>query len=228
MLLYRTLDWGNLAQVRLLDTRQYRPAPTCAALARGKDIPDCPERTAAARSLLGFPQERWLLDGLGASRARWNLLAQQYLMGEVDRRDAQGQPFYSNDAWSGYAASRRRIMERWRDAQVANPVVLGGDIHAFIAGDLELEPGRPVASEFVGGSISSTVGYPQGFKALEAANPQLKMVEAAVRGYGLAEITPAGCDVAFRAVRSALTPRSASFDLARFHVEAGAAGLRKL
>jgi alkaline phosphatase D len=62
----------------------------------------------------------------------------------------------SNDGWNGYAQTRRRILEGWRDHKVANPVVLGGDVHTFFAADLSLEAGgKPIASEFVGGSIAS-------------------------------------------------------------------------
>jgi alkaline phosphatase D len=229
MLLYRKLDWGRLAQLQFLDTRQYRPTRTCDALAAKDDpkiIPDCPERTDPARSLLGQPQERWLLDTLSASRAQWNLLAQQYVMGELQRPSPDG-PRFANDGWGGYAANRRRILERWRDAKVSNPVALGGDIHCFIAGDLALEPGEaPVATEFVGGSISSLGRDNPTLRALAGFNPHIRYAEGEHRGYGRVDITPTGCDVTFRAVRTALKPRSPAFDLARFHLEAGRPGVQ--
>ena len=153
MLLYRSRGFGDLAQIQMLDTRQYRNRRTCDAVSDGKRIPiDCPERSDPARSLLGERQERWLQGELRASRARWNLLGQQYLMEQLMTRLGM----VGNDGWDGYAASRRRVLETWRDAKVSNPVVLGGDIHCFFAGDLALTPGGPVvATEFVGGSISS-------------------------------------------------------------------------
>jgi alkaline phosphatase D len=226
MLLYRSLDWGSLAQLQFLDTRQHRPHRTCDAVSDVKWIPDCPERTDPARSLLGAAQERWLMDTLGASTARWNLLAQQYPMGEIQRPTPEG-PRYSNDGWSGYAQTQRRILERWRDAQVSNPVVLGGDIHCFIAGELALEPGRPIASEFVGGSISSLGAPNSDLQALMGFNPHMTFAEGEHRGYGRVEITADGCDVAFRAIDSALVPSSPVRDLARFHVEAGRPGLQR-
>lgn len=225
MSLYRTLDWGDLAEVQFLDTRQHRPARTCDALSKGKLIPDCPERSDPARSLLGAAQERWLLDALGETRARWNLLAQPYVMGELVRRTPEGER-YSNDGWGGYAQTRTRILERWRDARVSNPLVLGGDIHCFVAGDLGLRDGAPIASEFVGGSISSLGASSADLQALMASNPRLRFTEGEHRGYGLVDVTPDGCDVRFRAIASALTPTSPVRDLARFHLENGRAGVQ--
>lgn len=224
MQLFRSLDWGRLAQLQFLDTRQYRPNRTCDALSEGKLIPDCPERTDPSRSLLGGAQERWLMDTLAGSQARWNLLAQQYVMSELQRRTPEGVR-YSNDGWSGYAQTQSRILRQWRDARVANPVVLGGDIHCFVAGDLSLD-GQPVASEFVGGSISSLGAPNADLKVLMGANPHLRFTDGERRGYGLVDLTPDGCDVRFRAIDTALAPTSPVRDLARFHIEAGRAGLQ--
>jgi alkaline phosphatase D len=230
MLLHRALDWGSLAQLQFIDTRQHRPARTCDALASKDDpkiIPDCPERTDPRRSLLGAPQERWLLDTLGASKARWNILAQQYVMGELMRPAADG-PRFSNDGWSGYAASRQRILERWRDARVSNPLVLGGDIHCFVAGDLKLAPDQaPIATEFNGGSISSLGAANATLAALAKPNPHIRFTEGEHRGYGRVDITPNGADVTFRAIQTALKPTSDAYDLARFHVESGRPGVQR-
>jgi hypothetical protein len=48
------------------------------------------------------------------------------------------------DNWGGYPATRERILRHWRDARIANPLVLSGDIHAFAAADLP-DPDRPDA-----------------------------------------------------------------------------------
>lgn len=223
MLLHRTLDWGRLAQIQLLDTRQHRPQRTCDQLSDGKMIPDCPERWDPSRSLLGHSQEQWLMTALGRTRARWNILAQQYAMGELRRPGAE--PKFSNDGWDGYPQTRERILRRWADAKVSNPLVLGGDIHTFLAGELKLGD-RVVAGEFVGGSISSLGGEAAVRAAVMAANPHIRLMNPVHRGYGLVELTPQHAEVTFRAVRSALVPTSEAFDLARFVVEDGAPGLK--
>lgn len=226
MLLYRSRAWGDLARLQLLDTRQYRNHRTCDAVSDGKRIPmDCPERSDPARSLLGQTQERWLQDEFRSSRARWNLLGQQYLMEQLITRLGK----VGNDGWDGYAASRRRVLEGWRDAKVSNPVVLGGDIHCFFAGDLALTPdGPPVASEFVGGSITSLGAEAKDIRLLMMANRRLTYGEGETRGYGMVELTPKTCTVTFRGVENALVAKSAVRDLAKFVVEDGVAGAKRV
>ena len=226
MLLYRSLRWGALANLQFLDTRQYRNRRTCEAVSQEKRIPrDCPERFDPARSLLGARQEAWLQNQFRTTRTPWNLLAQQYLMGEFVGETGR----VGNDGWDGYVATRQRVMQGWRDHRVANPVVLGGDIHCFFAGDVAPEPGaKPIATEFVGGSISS-LGRPN-FEIVkrQAGNPHLKFADGQTRGYGLLEITPRSCEVTFRGVGDALVPASPIRDLARFVVEDGVAGVHRV
>ena len=58
---------------------------------------------------MGFPQEQWLLDGLSASNATWNVLGQQTAMAKLDTVNgpAIAVPM---DTWDGYHASRARIL----------------------------------------------------------------------------------------------------------------------
>ena len=222
MLLHRSLDWGQLAQFQLLDTRQYRPRSP-GRLAK-RLIHDTIDRNDPRRSILGGPQERWLYEKLATTTARWNVLTQQYVLGEM--RLPGG--WFSSDGWDGYPACRSRILSQWRDAKVSNPLALGGDIHTFVAGDL---PGRSgegpvIASEFVGGSLSSH-GYDKMLVgAIRGANPRVRLAETQYRGYGLMEITPDRCEVAFRAVLNAQAPASPVRTLAKFVVEDGEAGLK--
>ena len=222
MALYRSLDWGRLARLSVLDDRQYRQPRTCDAVADGKRIPyDCPERLDPSRSILGASQARWLERRLTDTRARWNLLGQQTLMGELRVEDGK----VSNDGWDGYPASRRKILETWRDAKTVNPVVLGGDVHCFFAGDLSLERNGPVlATEFVGGSISSLGRSNQTLAGARLVNPHLKYAEGETRGYGRLDITPKACTVTFRGVNG-LDRASPVRDLATFVVEDGRPGV---
>lgn len=223
--LYRALDWGRLARLAVVDDRQYRAHRTCDALSDAKLIPaSCPERTDPRRSMLGAAQESWLQGQMRDTPARWNLLGQQTLMNEVVTPDGR----VSNDGWNGYAQTRRRILEGWRDHKVANPVVLGGDVHSFFAGDLSLEPGgKPIASEFVGGSISSLGATKEQVQGILTRNPQIKFGDGDTRGYGRVDITAKDCVVTFRGVENALVRTSPVRDLARFVVEDGEAGLKR-
>ena len=230
MLLYRTLDWGSLAQIQMVDDRQYRDGKPCQPAGppkRGKLIGDCEERRDPGRSILGKPQEAWLLESLSQSKAQWNLLAQQTLFSELQLGDAANPAarFYSSDGWDGYPATRGRILQRWREAEVSNPIALGGDIHAFAAADLRETPDGPlVGAEFVGGSISSLGGGEEGFAA---KNPHIRLYDGAVRGYGRVDLSAKDSRVTFRAVENALAPTSPIRDLASFALESGVHGVHR-
>jgi alkaline phosphatase D len=240
MRLYRTLDWGRLAQIQLIDDRQYRGPRACqpAGLVERRQpylklIPDCPERIAPERTMLGQRQEAWLDSALGHSPAQWNLLAQQTLMTSLRRvdpaHDDQPAHLYSADTWASYPAARDRIIRRWADARTSNPIALGGDIHAFAAGDMrhpDRPDGPPVASEFVGGSITSLFHDP--FLKAEAKVSGLAFAENEVHGFGRVDLTGTGANIVFRGLRDATTPDSPVYDLARFAIEPGTAGLHTL
>ncbi|WP_174275266.1 alkaline phosphatase D family protein [Sphingomonas bacterium] len=232
--LYRTLDWGALAQIQVIDDRQFRDPRACQPpelLAEHRKylslVPDCPELHDPRRSMLGAAQERWLSDRLGRTRARWNILAQQTVMSSLRRVDPDhrdGPPLFSTDVWAGYPAARDRIVRRWADAGTPNPIAIGGDIHSFLAADLRLTPdGPPVGAEFVGGSISSLFHDP--FLKQEAARSGVAFAENEVRGYGRVDLTRDACTVSFRAVRDATRPESGIYDLKRFTIEAGRPGI---
>ncbi|HEX7874588.1 MAG TPA: alkaline phosphatase D family protein [Sphingobium sp.] len=236
MQLYRTLDWGSLAQFQILDDRQYRGARACqppglieAHKPYESLVAACPDLTDPTRSMLGTKQDAWLMDRLGHSKAQWNLLAQQTLMHNqlrLDPGEPNAPPKIPADNWTGFPAARDRIFRRWAEAGTSNPLALGGDIHAFAAADLahpDRPDGPPIASEFVGGSITSLF-HDNSFKPLAKSNG-LAFAENEVRGYARVELTPKGGDITFRGLANALKEDSAISDLARFHVEAGKPGL---
>ncbi|TPG15807.1 alkaline phosphatase [Sphingomonas koreensis] len=236
--LYRTIDWGRLAQFQVIDDRQYRDPPPCQApgtIARHLESnslePDCPERDDPRRSILGVDQEAWLMDRLDRSSARWNMLSQQTLMmplADVDPAHPDGPAdLYGTDTWAGYPACRDRIVRRWRDAKTPNPVILSGDIHSFVAGDHADpdDPNRPIASEFVGGAITSNNHHPH-LPEVAKRNPGFRFTDIVHRGYGLIDVTPDRCAVAFRGLADVRDARSTISDVARFTVENGSAGVQ--
>lgn len=239
MRLYRTIDWGGLAQFQVIDDRQYRDPPPCQlpdAVAKHLETiwlrPDCDERHGPRRTILGAAQERWLGDRLKATRAQWNLLTQQTLMMPYTRipPDAPGTPpsVHNTDSWDGYPAARDRVVRQWRDARTPNPVILSGDIHAFVAGDHSDpdDPKRIVASEFVGGSLTSN-NHDATLKEATAQQSGFRFAENAVRGYGRVDLTPKTCEIAFRGLANVRDPNSGVRDLARFAVENGRAGIQR-
>ncbi len=96
---YRSLDWGDLARILLIDTRligrtrqlDYRSALGLRLLSDGAGAQAAVEefrRTQLQdpnRTLLGLEQEAWLADALVSSKQRghtWQIVAQQIAMGE--------------------------------------------------------------------------------------------------------------------------------------------------
>mgnify|MGYP002622613036 CR=1 FL=1 len=187
--LYRRIRWGRLAAFHLLDTRQYRHDQCC-----GDGWRHCPESADPARSILGEEQERWLLDGLAARQARWDLIAQQVFFAQRDA-DAGPLKLTSQDAWDGYAASRDRLIRGWTRAGVRNPVVLTGDVHTHWAAELKADfddPDSPcVGAELVTTSISSGGDgrdIDQASDPFLAINPHLRYHDGR-RGYVRTRIT---------------------------------------
>lgn len=218
--MFRRLEFGRLARLNVLDTRQYRSDQ--ATTQAGAQDP--------SMTMLGARQRKWLLDGLHGSGARWNLIASQIMMAETDLKVGDGKLWYY-DAWDGYQAERNALLQEFR--QVRNPVVLTGDRHLTMVSDLRTDyadPGSPVVgAEFVGTSISSNGDQDQAafhaqFDPLRGDNPHWKLVDAH-RGYHLFDIRPGGIDARVRTVSTVVRPTAEAATLARLRVEAGRPGV---
>ena len=105
MQLYRHFNYGDLANVHVLDTRQFRDDQ---ASGDGRK-PPTPESTSVDRSIMGEEQEQWLLSGLNQSQAQWNIIPQQVFFCKRDFLIGAGEQF-SMDEWDGYSANRDRIL----------------------------------------------------------------------------------------------------------------------
>jgi len=234
--LYRTVDFGSLARFAVLDGRQYRTDQPCDAGGLPV-IPECPGVYDEDGTFLGRQQERWLYRSLKRSRATWNVLAQQvmFLRGDLGEALGSAVPVFNVDAWDGYQAQRQRILDFLVDQQIANPIVLSGDIHSAWASDLRqdfLRPESPVVgSEFVCTSISSD--FPAPFVPLiennlgpTSPNPHILFFEGRHRGYTLIEVTPSLWRADFRIVDDLLDPESPVTVAASWVVEAGAPGTK--
>lgn len=229
--LYRRFQLGALLQMHVLDTRQYRDDQPCAnGKGGGQIVTNCQERLDPPRSLLGTQQEHWLLHGLTTSKARWNVIAQQYLVAEL-RQAVDTQESFWSDGWDGYAATRQRLLNTLAERKPANPIFLGGDIHSFWVTDLKSDfrnPASPIlASEFVGTSISSN-GIPDDrVSAVLPNNPHIKFFESRLRGYVRCTITRDRWLSELRAVDTVKQKQSSIRTLAAFVVEAGKPGAQR-
>ena len=188
MLLYRRLKFGNLLEMNILDTRQYRTAQPC-----GQKWQECDDRADPKATILGGKQERWLYGGLQKSKAKWNVIAQQVTM--FQRRHHRREREINTDKWDGYIVSRQRLMNFLSNNKTSNPIVLSGDVHSNYVSDLKLNFDDPssttVGSEFVATSISAGGNGKNRRKRARkfiAKNPHIKYFDKR-RGYLLCEVT---------------------------------------
>jgi len=220
-----TYQIGDLATIYKLETRiSGRSAPPNIEAAV-KDKPDVAKalldfRDAIlrdpSRTLLGLQQEQWLKESLlksTQSRTRWQIIAQQIVMGEIVSPQEVGQWLpedapeflkrrlaaglvaaklglpYNFDSWGGFPVARSRLLQDVLDAD-ANPIVLSGDSHNVWAQNLTV--GNTAAGvEFATHSVTSP-GFESYLRrgapadvaaALRATNPGLVFSNTHQRGY---------------------------------------------
>lgn len=227
--IYTRLVYGDLATFHMVDNRQFRAPQPCPRPGQGGgnsvDAAECAELADPQRTLLGALQEQWLEAGFAASRSLWNVLGQQTAMAQLNRSDTGGKSVWT-DGWDGYPAARRRLLAQM--GRTSNPVVIGGDVHAFYVNQLKTDfddPDSPVmASEFVGTSISSQHGRQDWLDKLRPANPHVLVAESRYRGYTRVDVTPNRMQVDLRAMESVQTSGAACSTLASFVVENGRPG----
>ena len=227
--LYERYRFGDLAEVFVIDDRQYRSHNAChAERIRNRVITDCTERLDPSRTMLGAEQEAWFADGMKRASARWNLLAQQTLMAELDEGKDGKHSFWA-DGWDGYPMARQRLLDAVAASPVKDTLVVGGDVHSFWATDLRRDftqrASPVVATEFVGGSLTSEPFPYEIIKQFLPNNPHMRYVNSGMFGYGVAELQPKASTVSFRTVRSIKEQTSPISTLARFTVEAGKPGV---
>ncbi|APE27761.1 alkaline phosphatase D family protein [Aurantiacibacter gangjinensis] len=226
MRLYRQARYGDLLDLNLLDTRQYRSDQPCGDGWQA----DCAEIARQDAQVLGAAQADWLDERLRSSEATWQVLAQQVMMMDLDRQPGEGY-LVNPDSWGGYRAPRARLLETLRDLRGKNPVVLTGDEHQNFAGELHLDgrdPGaEPIAPEFVTTSITSNgdgVEQREDTIARAAENLQFKWHNAQ-RGFALCDVTKERWQTDFR-VLDKVTERGGTMRSAKVAtVETGSARL---
>ena len=216
---YRTLPYGDLADLIMIDTRlEGRDEPV-------SETPSFePENDDPARSILGEAQEAWLAAELTSSQQRgtaWRVLGNGVMLGHWNGIGLPDTGFITflraegialnGDQWDGYSATRKRLYDVLAGANslavpITNTVVLTGDLHVSFALDLPRNPFintyNPVtgdgslAVEMVTPSITSSnfddqTGAPSDpLEALMmAANPHFKYSEIDSNGYLVLDVT---------------------------------------
>ena len=198
---YRSLRFGKLVDLTMMDLRQYRSQqPTTYAAAQ-----------SSARTMTGADQFAWLQAQLTKSdAAAWQLFGNSVQIMQVrypvqfGLSDGAG-TFRNVDAWDGYQAQRTQLLQFVADNDSTwDAVFLTGDIHSTWAADLrpnfDAVATPSVGTEFVCTSVTSDnlneiVGLPprnaqsiaieNGIKAL---NPHIKLLEFDSHGYSVVDV----------------------------------------
>lgn len=207
--LYRSLRFGTLVELTMMDLRSYRDAET------GSNGFADPSRT-----MLGSEQYQWVKSTLDASGARWNVLGNSVMMAPlklftipgsdaantaVDLLQAQGTGIALNsDQWDGYAAERSRLLKDVA-AKGSQVLFLTGDIHSEWA-NVIAEDGVDVGVELVCTSVSAPniddllsdalgIYHPQDNSTthlvedmITGANPWVRHLDFDAHGYSIAAI----------------------------------------
>jgi len=192
MRIYRRLQFGDLIDLNLLDTRQWRSDQAC-----NDGLKNCPAALDPARTMLGAEQEKWLFENLANAKARWTVLSQQVYSFARDFVKQNPDARFSMDVWDGYPAARQRLYTRIKETSAPNPIVISGDVHVHYGADLKLDFADPkseiIATEFTNTSVSASgdgADVSGNWEALRGANPHIRY-HSARRGYIACTATPA-------------------------------------
>ncbi|KAJ3254188.1 hypothetical protein HDU77_004174 [Chytriomyces hyalinus] len=122
--IYRNFQFGTLVDLMMLDTRIH-----------GRDKNDWATVGNELRTMLGQDQERWLIENLKDSSDRgtaWRVIGNQVVFSPMDHWGFM----FNTDAWDGYPASRRRIIDAIESHRIKDVVVVTGDVHTSFAFDV--------------------------------------------------------------------------------------------
>jgi phosphodiesterase/alkaline phosphatase D-like protein len=145
MRLYRSAQWGSLAEFFMIDGRQYRSAKyTCCNTAAESGfvtndddttchtsgealVPSAACNTfmnSPTRTVLGAAQKQWLKDGLMNSTATF-----KFIMNGTPITQLLFQPY---DRWEAYTAERTEILDFILNNSLKNVIWLSTDLHGIV------------------------------------------------------------------------------------------------
>ena len=235
MPLFRRLQWGALATFHVLDTRQYRSdqirAVRCDTPAEhDPESRYCKDVLEPTRGILGTAQRDWLFEGLATPGAAWNVIANQVGFAPLVRRNDRNEVVFSLDNWDGYVPDRQRVIDFLAQQQLRNTVVITGDSHENsvrnVPPDFRSLDGNPVATEFLGTSISSEGDERPGVPT-NTDNPH-RLFTDYHRGYVSVTLDTQLWTTEFRVVESVMTRTPVATPLATFVVENGVPGAQRV
>ncbi len=213
--LYRSFEFGGLAELFMTDERLYRtPPPEDELGQRDFATPPSPVQDDPDRWMLGSTQRDWLINGMDTTDATWKLWGNEVLNAALKIVNLGEDAVYINyDAWDGYEHERLTLMGEFARRNVENLIAITGDMHTYIAAYLKLdykdltqtehltEAGR-VGVELMTPSISSDNLADSGLfpparqeesfnEAAQTQNPHIEWINSNNYGYSVLTLTEA-------------------------------------
>ena len=214
--IYRDYRYGDLLRLIMLDTRMVGRDPQPDISGTDFTRPGILEvLNDGERQMLGQRQQRWLRKRLKKRGTTWQVIGQQVLLTPLDSPDleplldlsrpslvpveslqqnialSKTNPPVLLDTWDGYPWARRQLLKDIA-RHGRNTVVLSGDLHTSIAGNVRLDNAQHVTTvEFMATSVTSP-GFaeylPETHPGAVAAatlrqNPGLRYMETDRRGW---------------------------------------------
>jgi len=199
--IYRSLRYGNLADIYLMDIETLI----------NQDLIE-------GNNLLSNEQYNWITDELSDSMAKWRILGNQKFFTQWSTAHitfplplGDGTVAVSS-ARDGFPAERLRLLNFIKDQELENNIFFSGDIHLSIVSDISLDPTDPaqydpetgegsIGVEFIPGSITrgntdELIGTNPISGSLDFileisnfGNPHHRFLEIIQHGYGLLDIS---------------------------------------
>jgi alkaline phosphatase D len=214
--IYRDYRYGDLLRLIMLDTRIYGRDPQPDISGTDGTRPSIVEvLNDGKRQLLGRRQQRWLRKRLKKRGTTWQAIGQQVLLSPLNSPDleplldlerpsmvpietlqqnialSKSNPPVLLDTWDGYPWARRQLLKDI-SRHGNNTVVLSGDLHTSIAGNVRLDDAPDVTTvEFMATSVTSP-GFAEYLpetrpgavaEATLKQNPDLRYMETDRRGW---------------------------------------------
>jgi alkaline phosphatase D len=182
--LYRKFQYGELAEIVMIDTRMDQRDPPVVNLGKNAPQSSIDSLLNPQRKMMSEKQFSWLTNSLQQSKAQWKIIGNQVLFTPIilDNFDTTlfvGNPLlqaltpilqnvlesgYNADSWGNFPTQRNALHSFISNNSLNNIVFLTGDIHTTHGMDIAFNPAEynpqekkgSIGVEFVTPSISST------------------------------------------------------------------------
>ena len=235
LVIHRSVRWGTLVDLHMLDGRQYRdPQPTDGEPVELPGVGNLglrrlgPTARDESHSMLGSEQRQWLEAQVAGSTTTWNVLGNQVFMHGLNAFPGDSAAT-NTDTWDGYFGERQALLGTLAES-TSNLIILSGDFHASSTADVRADPfalETPiVATEFMAPAISSL--FPSGLTSIAPLvlgfNPQIVHFEPR-NGFMTCEVTPETWTTTLHVLDDVTNENSELSVAGEFTVRAGTPGI---